>query len=371
VAIEARVALGRSSGEVSVLARESLFLVLLWLLAQTASYGRTWYITPDESGDAPTIRAGVDSASIGDTVLVACGTYYEYNIHMKSGIALVSESGEAECATIDAEYQHRVLWCGYCDSVTVIRGFTITHGTPYLGNPGSGGGMFISDSPGLIIEHCSFVENVTHYGAGVWCQNCAPTFVDCVFLANYGITDGGGLCCATNASPVVESCVFAGNRASRGGGVWCAVLSAPVFVNCTFYGNHSYDGGGAIYCTEESSPVLEKTIIAYSADGGAIEVEDAMSSATLTCCDVYGNTGGDWTGSIADQLGVNGNFSAPPLFCDTAGGDFTLEDCSPCLPGNHPDGYDCGGIIGAFGSGCGCGVPADPWTWGMIKAMYK
>ena len=279
-----------------MLARVSLFLVLVCLVAQTGSYARTWYVTPDGFGDAPTIKAGVDSA-------------------------------------------------------TIIRGFTVTHGMPYLGNPGVAGGMFIGDSPGLIIESCSFV--------------------DCVFLANYGITDGGGLGCATNASPVLESCVFADNRASRGGGVWCAVLSAPVLVNCTFYGNRGYDEGAGIYCLEESSPVFDRTIIAYSSGGGAIVCEDTMSSATLTCCDVYGNVDGDWTRCVADQLGTSGNLSAAPLFCDSAGGDFTLEACSPCLPGNHPDGYDCGSIIGAFGSGCGCGTPIGPSTWGMIKAVYR
>ena len=35
-------------------------------------------------------------------------------------------------------------------------------------------------------------------------------------------------------------------------------------------------------------------------------------------------------------------------------GDFTLEACSPCLPGNHPDGDACG-PIGALDEGCPCG----------------
>jgi hypothetical protein len=32
--------------------------------------------------------------------------------------------------------------------------------------------------------------------------------------------------------------------------------------------------------------------------------------------------------------------------------DYRLEPGSPCLPGNHPYGYDCG-LIGAHGIGCG------------------
>ena len=38
--------------------------------------------------------------------------------------------------------------------------------------------------------------------------------------------------------------------------------------------------------------------------------------------------------------------SADLLFCDAENGDYTLDACSPCLPGNHPDGVDCG-LIGA------------------------
>jgi hypothetical protein len=68
----------------------------------------------------------------------------------------------------------------------------------------------------------------------------------------------------------------------------------------------------------------------------------------LSCCDLFGNAGGDYVGRIGGQIGIDGNFSADPAFCDTLNGDFTLGDCSPCLPGNHPDGYDCGGIIGAW-----------------------
>jgi hypothetical protein len=122
-----------------------------------------------------------------------------------------------------------------------------------------------------------------------------------------------------------------------------------------------------VNCHNLSSPFIDNTIIAYCPSGEAIR----CAAATLTCCDVYGNAGGDYVGCIADQLGINGNFSACPSFCDAGGGDFTLCDESPCLPGNHPDGSDCG-LIGAWGEGCVCGPSAtESATWGSIKARYK
>ena len=45
------------------------------LITAAAAYSRTWYITPDGTGDAPTIQAGIDSAAAADTVLLADGTF--------------------------------------------------------------------------------------------------------------------------------------------------------------------------------------------------------------------------------------------------------------------------------------------------------
>ena len=82
--------------------RPSGFLAAALLMLAPPCLSRTWHILPDGSGDAPTIRAGVDSAAVGDTLEIACGTYYEHHIVVKSGLVLRSETGQPECVTIDA-----------------------------------------------------------------------------------------------------------------------------------------------------------------------------------------------------------------------------------------------------------------------------
>ena len=72
----------------------------------------------------------------------------------------------------------------------------------------------------------------------------------------------------------------------------------------------------------------------------------------LSCCTIYGNTGGNWgTWCIEDQLGTNGNISLDPLFCDLPGGDLHLLAESPCAPFSEPN-PECD-LIGAWPVGCG------------------
>ena len=53
-------------------------VLILSVLFSSPLFANTWHVPVD----APTIQAGVDAASAGDTVLVACGTYFEHDIVM-------------------------------------------------------------------------------------------------------------------------------------------------------------------------------------------------------------------------------------------------------------------------------------------------
>ena len=98
--------------------------------------------------------------------------------------------------------------------------------------------------------------------------------------------------------------------------------------------------------------------------GGGVVCGSSSAVPTLSCCDIYGNEGGDWVDRIASQYGINGNISSDPLFCAPEAGDFTLHEGSPCAPGG-----ECG-LIGAWPVGC-APTPTVATTWGAIKALYR
>jgi predicted outer membrane repeat protein len=414
-----------------------LLLILSVVLSASFSVAsaRTWYITSDGMGDAPTIQAGVDSAGAGDTVLVACGTYYDCthstpdghlaSVIMKSGVTLLSESGEADCATIDAQGLGRCFDCVGVDADALVKGFTITGGFISGGSGGgmrcddaplglanlvftlnqanNGGGLGVAGSSAPVVEDCVFSENTATSGGGgvdasgygggplsflrcdfsgnqassgggaVDCTQREVDFDDCTLTDNNGGGSGGAVRLYHTGSCHFIGCVFAANHATYGSAIYADGDVAAFALNCTFYRNA---GGDAVLVYDNMAYdyagfAVVSSIIAYTQGGIALST---MSSANVEpqCCNWYGNSGGDWVWIWDWYLGQYGNFSACPSFCSAATGDFHLCDQSPCLPGNHPDSVDYCGLIGALGEGCSCGPSrTETTTWGGIKSMYR
>jgi len=96
-----------------------------------SAYSRTWYIKPDRTGDAPTIQAGVNSAAVGDTVLVGAGTYSDtthvsiegtiraVNVYIQKQITLIGESS-TEHPLIDGVNSYVGIFVENVDSTVSI-----------------------------------------------------------------------------------------------------------------------------------------------------------------------------------------------------------------------------------------------------------
>lgn len=270
---------------------------------------RTWYVEQNGSGDATTIQAAIDVATHGDTIIVGDGEFVgngNRDLYLGGRNVLLKSAHGPAFTVLDLEGSmaepHRAITCTNQESAS-IDGFTFRGGFGPVYNGGYAGGAVLTK----------------------------------------------------NSSPSFKNCIFDGGAAVVGGAVYISG-SAVTFKNCTFARNTaSY--GGCFFVIDGATVILENSIAAFNTGG---VTSYCLPGATIgaNCCDVYGNTGGDWSGGLEGQGGINGNFSADPLFCNLERGLLGLADeTSPCLPGNN----ECAVLVGALAveCTCDCGVPGD------------
>jgi hypothetical protein len=125
----------------------------------------------------------------------------------------------------------------------------------------------------------------------------------------------------------------------------------------TIAGNHADGPAGGVELPGEGVTLLRNIIVDNRSDEFADGIM-VQRTAALLCNDVWGNGEEDYWGTEPGE----GDFSADPLFCGDPGPDmigsadedpgrYDLRSDSPCLPGQHPEGIDCG-LIGARPEGC-------------------
>ena len=197
-------------------------------------------------------------------------------------------------------------------------------------------------------EDCVFEDNTAERGgAALLINDPHPnTFLRCVFAGNEASSAGGAIF-AFNAQLVAIDCLFIDNRGVNYGGALSLSQIAPSTVTgCTFVGNVSA-GGGWLRIRDDS--VLTVTRCIVTGTYGPLVSHEGAPQVSLGCSVLSGNEIGGLPALVQD---AGGNVSVDPRFCAPSERDFALRADSPCAPGNHPDGHDCG-RIGALGIGCG------------------
>jgi len=326
--------------------------------------------------DFSTIQAAIDGAADGDVIEVAPGTYSgpgnrDLTFH---GLSLTLRAiGGPAATTIDVQGTmadtHRAFDLTDGESASaVVDGFTIENGYE-----NQGGAVELENGASPTFMNCVFdASSATLGGGAIGVEHGSPTFTRCLFT-NDTATSGGAIYLADLASVSLTNCAFSGDMATTGGALWAAGGSAQL-VNCTFFGNSSRYYGAAVFLRSGAQMTMEQSIIAMNGGNEALTTQ-LGSTATAYCSDVYGNAGGDWTGGLAGQSTMNGNFSLDPQFCQTPGFELYVHRGSPVIYRGA-----CG-MIGAYGQGCpprymapaGLGETAgvdgasSPVTWGQLK----
>ncbi len=305
-------------------------IVIVMLAAAAPVMATTYTVLPDGSGDFSTIQAAMYAAGDGDVIQLGDGVFtgpgnrdLDTN---ETNFSLVSVSGNPALCVIDcqgsaADPHYGIAYVTNAASA-LLRGITIKNG---WANPS--GGALILDDAYITVDNCVFTGNTAYNfgGAVAALQGSAPTFQNCVFRDNSAVYygQGGALYFEMAGAPALNGCTFAGNTAEEGGAVYFDAGSPTVSAS-TFFGNQP----GAFHLGAGCALDMGTSLLAYNR--GAAAALAGSGTAVLTCCDIYGNQGGDWTGSIAGQFGLDGNISADPQLIDPWTGNFNIATASPC-----------------------------------------
>ncbi|HOX25703.1 MAG TPA: T9SS type A sorting domain-containing protein [Candidatus Krumholzibacteria bacterium] len=348
----------------------------------------------------PTIAAALAATDPGDRIIIAPGIYHEHDLDLAAGVTLYGDPGAPGSVVIDADGQGRVMRAESLDAAVHIKGVTLSGGLAQGENSyrRSGGGLLVSSAE-VHLEDARIVENAAEAsgggmrvingvvdlarcavrnnvaglgGGGVDVSYDSEGYVDDTVVAGNEAAWGGGMSIRAGsvvalvdsrlednlaggapgaggavmgdfgAAPTLLRCVVANNDASRGGAVYFATGATPQLTSVTVDRNAAAVAGGGLYCTD-SDAAIDHTIVSYNTPSGFTCLNGGHP--TLAASDVYGNAGGDWVGELATQIGVNGNFSDDPLYCDIT--DRHLQDGSPCSAAHSGV-----GLVGALDVGC-------------------
>jgi hypothetical protein len=367
-------------------------------------------VKADGTGDQSAILRALMAGSDGVCVGLTDGTYTgSWNTGLSFGgkkMTVISISGLPDACVIDCRSQSSgASFLGGEDYRAGFDGVTIENGSAP-----NGAGISCTNASSPTIHRCVLRDNhATNDGGGLYCTvGSDPTVEYCLVIENRA-DDGGGMYAVSNVStPNIRVSSFANNAATANGGGFYGSGNTTIFDRVFFTGNSAGMNGGGAYFSggtpcmrlcffafntagnrgaglyaagavlssvgttyasnnlpvpksgleEERSAIylgggtfatFSNSIIAFTQHGASLRTEEPQG-VTLSCSDLYGNELGDWVGPIANQLGVAGNISMDPLFCDVQGGDYHLQDGSPCAP-HSPQNPGCE-LVGTFPVGC-------------------
>jgi len=361
-----------------------------------------------EANPFATIQTAIDSASDGDTVLVAAGTYNESinyngkNIIVGSLYLTTQDTSYISSTIIGGDSSGSiVLFESFEDSTAVLNGFTfqniifnsgdelqtiinINESSPkiinnrfdnfYLFQDVESAVIYCENSNSLIMNNeftNGSVGNGYVLGGFILSKNSNVTIKNNRIENGYvGFAEPSGYIVSVNSDNIIESNVII--NPSMGYCVICAAISILDGSNCILRNNFIFqaygDGYGAVVASQSQYVSHNNTFVSNSrgyanlSSDGIVSNDIIYGSSNAVYLDgnstiqvSYSDIEGGWEGV--------GNIDANPLFCNPDSSDYTIAENSPCV-GTGEDGAN----MGAFGVGCGIQVD---WDFSLSEPVIE
>jgi len=214
--------------------------------------------------DQPTIQAGINAASNGETVLVAPGTYKE-NVNFNGKAITVKSSGGASVTIVDGGgIAPVVTFASNETSNSMLSGFTLQNG---------------------------YSSTYPEEGGGIEVESASPTISNNIIQNNQGINGGGGIGLGF-ASPIIENNLIRNNTQSSqfsggigGGGISIRGASTAQIVRNTIQNNTWPTAfGGGISLFGAGSVLIENNLFIGNTcydSGNAIAMANDVSGTVI------------------------------------------------------------------------------------------
>ena len=369
----------------------NVFVALLTvILALGSGQPECWAKAINVPGDAPTIQAGINAASNGDSVEVAPGIYKE-NINFNGKLITVTSSDGPMVTTIDGGNLGPVVtFISDETNAALLSGFAITNGMSTFDTDYNGGGIFINNASPTISGNVITNNGACGDGAGIAVESGSPLIEDNTIsnnnqsgcsggggggislgngsakvlsnlIANNSFSNGnGGGLSISIGSPLIENNMIIGNSANLisgqggamdiydsdaaivqnliinneaaiGGGIYLDAFSGSVtsFVNNTIVMNTATQGqASAVYTTGFGAEFVNNLLLGLIRER-AVLCDPTSGPPTFENNDAFSALTEGFDGSCAGQVGVSGNISAQPEFVNAAQNNYRLFAGSP------------------------------------------